>query len=84
MNREQVISLLLQVSGTTLNVCGALCDDRQTQLLGGQIRHIGRLRGQRNGTKPESGLQAEAVRSGGVGLRAAADRLSTSANQSFS
>lgn len=84
MNREQVISLLLQFSGTTLNVCGALCDDRQTQLLGGQIRHIGRLRGQRSQKPPESGMRANAVGSAGGSLHAATDPLATSANQSFS
>lgn len=44
MNCDHAVGLLLQLTGTGLAVCGALLDDRQTQLLGSQMRHIGRLR----------------------------------------
>ncbi|MCX7061677.1 MAG: hypothetical protein NTZ11_12410 [Gammaproteobacteria bacterium] len=44
MNCDHAAGLLLQLTGTGLAVCGALLDDRQTQLLGSQMRHIGRLR----------------------------------------
>ncbi len=47
MRCDHAVGVLLQLTGTGLAVCGALLDDRQTQLLGSQMRHIGRLRMQR-------------------------------------
>ncbi len=44
MKCDFAVGLLLQATGTGLGLCGVLLDDRQTQLLGTQIRHIGRLR----------------------------------------
>lgn len=56
MNCDFAVGLLLQVTGTSLGLCGVLMDDRQTQLLGTQIRHIGRLRMHRKHHGPDAAV----------------------------